>query len=51
MGKIYDKKYINYVGMNYLAIIDLILNRNLITLKNFQLEILDECCKERYEFI
>jgi transposase len=34
MGKIYDKKYINYVGMNYLAIIDLILNRNLITLKN-----------------
>jgi len=34
MGKIYDKKYENYVGINYLAIIDLILNRNLITLKN-----------------
>jgi len=33
MGKIYDKKYKNYVGINYLAIIDLILNRNLITLK------------------
>ena len=34
MGKIYDKKYENFVGMNYLTIIDIILNRNLITIKN-----------------
>jgi len=34
MGKIYDKKFINYVEMNFLSIIDLILNRNIIALKN-----------------
>ncbi len=30
LGKIYDKKYENYVGTNYLAIIALILDRNLV---------------------
>ncbi len=30
LGKIYDKKYENYVGTNYLAIIYLILDRNLV---------------------
>ena len=30
LGKIYDKKYENYVGTNYLSIIDLILDRNLV---------------------
>ena len=34
LGKIYDKNYINFAGINFLSIINLIINRKVINVNN-----------------